>query len=171
MELRPDMLVLASAIVMPEENPVAQLFKVPLNDDGFFVEAHAKLRPVEFPTDGVFVCGLAHGPKPIDEAVAQAQAAASRATVVLARDFIDIEGVVSKIDEAICRGCGQCQEVCPFQAIEMVPVGEDQVVARVTEAICKGCGKCASICPTGAASICHFTDQEIITMVDAALEW
>ena len=171
MELRPDMLVLASAIVMPEENPVAQLFKVPVNDDGFFVEAHAKLRPVEFPTDGIFVCGLAHGPKPIDEAVAQAQAAASRATVVLARDFIEIEGVVSKIDEAICRGCAQCQEVCPFQAIEMVTVEGDKVVAQVTEAICKGCGKCASICPTGAASICHFTDQEIITMVDAALEW
>jgi len=170
-ELRPDLLVLASAIVMPKENPLAQLFKAPLNDDGFYVEAHAKLRPVEFPTDGLFVCGLAHGPKPMDEAIAQAQAAASRASVVLSRDHIEIEGVVSKVDEALCRGCAQCQEVCPFQAINMVPVnGGDKVVARVTEAVCKGCGKCASVCPTGAASICHFTDEEIITMVDAALE-
>jgi heterodisulfide reductase subunit A len=170
MELRPDVLVLASAIVSPKENPLAQLFKVPINDDGFFVEAHAKLRPVDFPTDGIFVCGLAHGPKPIDEAVAQAQAAAARAAVVLTRDHIEVEGAVSKIDEAICRGCGQCYETCPFQAISMVNVEEDKVVARVTEAICKGCGKCASTCPTGAASICHFTDQEILSMVDAALQ-
>ncbi len=171
-ELRPDLLVLASAIVMPRENPLAQMFKAPLNDDRFYVEAHAKLRPVEFPTDGLFVCGLAHGPKPIDEAIAQAQAAASRAAVVLSRDMIQIEGVVSKIDEELCRGCGQCQEVCPFKAINIVQAegGGDRVVARVTEAVCKGCGKCASVCPTGAASIRHFTDEEIITMVDAALE-
>ncbi len=168
-ELRPDLLVLATAIVPPKENPLAQLFKVPVNEDGFFVEAHAKLRPVEFPTDGIFVAGLAHGPKPIDEAVAQAQAAAARAAVVLSRDFIEVEGVVSKVDEAICRGCAQCMDVCPFKAINMVQVSKDKVVARVTEAICKGCGKCASQCPTGAASICHFTDEEITTMVDSAL--
>ena len=170
MELHPDLLVLASAIVMPRENPIAQIFKAPINEDGFFIEAHAKLRPVEFPTDGIFVCGLAHGPKPIDEAVAQAQAAASRAAVVLARDHIEVEGVVSRIDEAICRACGQCRDTCPFQAIQMVQIADDKMVARVTDAICKGCGKCAAVCPTGAASICHFTDEEIDAMVDSALQ-
>jgi heterodisulfide reductase subunit A2 len=170
MEIPSDLLILATATVPPEENPMAQLFKVPLNEDGFFVEAHVKLRPVDFSTDGVFVCGLAHSPKPLDESIAQSQAAAARASAVLCRDFIEVEGVVSKINEHICRGCGQCKEVCPFGAIDMVTGRNGLLVAKVTEVICKGCGSCAAICPTGAANICHFTDQEILCMVDAALQ-
>jgi len=170
MVISPDMLVLAAAVVPPQENPIAQQFKVPLNDDGFFVEAHVKLRPVEFTTAGVFVAGLAHGPKPIEESIAQAKAAASRASVVLSKSEITVEGVVSHVNEILCRGCGKCVEACPYNAIDLQEKEEGKILAQVQEALCKGCGSCAVTCPTGAAAILHYNDQEVLTMVEAALE-
>jgi len=166
MEIRPDLLVLASAIVAPQENPIAKLFKVPLNDDGFFVEAHVKLRPMDFSTDGVFVCGLAHSPKPVEEAVAQGLAAAARAATLLSKDKVFGNAIVSHIDENICRGCQDCIEACPFQAINYL---EDRMICEVNQVVCKGCGACSVACPTGAANILHFTNDEIETMVEAAL--
>jgi heterodisulfide reductase subunit A len=143
---------------------------VPLNDDGFFVEAHVKLRPVEFTTAGVFVAGLAHSPKPIDESIAQAKAAASRASVVLAKDMITVEGVVARVNEDLCWGCGRCEETCPFGAPSLT-LGEDgQKVSHIQEALCKGCGACAAVCPTGAASIFHYDDREVLSTIEAALE-
>jgi heterodisulfide reductase subunit A len=165
-----DLLVLASAIVAGDNEPLAQMYKLPLNEDGFFMEAHAKLRPVEFATDGIFVAGMAHYPKPIEESVAQAKAAASRASVVLSKGQLTVEGVVSHVDEELCRGCGKCVEACPYGAVELVEPEGGVTVARVQEALCKGCGSCAVACPTGAASIFHFDDQEVLTMVEAALE-
>jgi heterodisulfide reductase subunit A len=165
-----DVLVLASAIVAGDNEPLAQMYKLPLNQDGFFMEAHAKLRPVEFATDGIFVAGMAHYPKPIEESIAQAKAAASRASVVLSKGQLTVEGVVSHVDEALCRGCGKCVEACPYGAVELVDLEGNVTVARVQEALCKGCGSCAVACPTGAASIFHFDDQEVLTMVEAALE-
>jgi heterodisulfide reductase subunit A len=164
-EIRADMLVLATAIVAPQENPIAQLFKVPVNEDGFFVEAHVKLQPIDFSTKGVFVCGLAHSPKPVDEAVAQGLGAASRAATLLCQEKVQGNAIVSDINAQLCRGCRQCLEVCPYQAIEF---HEDRIVCEVNQAICTGCGSCAVACPTGAASVFHFDSQQVLTMVEAA---
>ena len=165
-----DLVVLASAIVPRDNTALAQMFKLSLNEDGFFMEAHAKLRPVEFATEGIFLAGIAHYPKPIEESIAQAKAAASRASVVLSKEQLTVEGVVSNVNEIMCRGCGKCVEACPYNAIELVEKGDDKSVAYVQEALCKGCGSCAVACPTGAASIFHFDDQEVLAMVEAALD-
>ena len=169
-EINPDLIVLAAAIVPRDNTSLAQMFKLSLNEDGFFMEAHAKLRPVEFATEGIFLAGISHYPKPIEESIAQAKAAASRASVVLSQEEITAEGVVSHVNEIMCRGCGKCEEACPYNAINLVDGEGDKKVAYVQEALCKGCGSCAVVCPTGAASIFHYDDQEVITMVEAALE-
>jgi heterodisulfide reductase subunit A-like polyferredoxin len=167
--LTPDFITLASAIETRGVQELAQMFKVPVSQDNFFMEVHMKLRPVDFATDGIFVCGLAHFPKPIDESIAQAQAAAARAATVLARKTIEVEGVVSVVDQNLCRGCGQCVEVCPYGAPVLVDISEGVKVSQIQEALCKGCGACAVACPTGAAAIRHFTDDEVLVMVEAAL--
>ncbi|MEE8552212.1 MAG: FAD-dependent oxidoreductase [Desulfobacterales bacterium] len=164
-EVRADMLVLSTAIVAPQENPIAQLLKVPLNDDGFFAEAHVKLQPIDFSTKGVFVCGLAHAPKPVDEAVAQGLGAASRAGTLLSQKTVLGNAIVSNINALFCRGCQKCLEACPYQAISF---HKDRVVCEVNQALCTGCGSCAVVCPSGAASVLHFDDQEVLAMVDAA---
>lgn len=154
-----DLVGLAVAIVPSASNrSLAGLFKVPLDEDGFFMEAHAKLRPVDFPTDGVFVCGLAHGPKTIDESIVQAGAAAARAALVLSRDSMEAGGRVSFIDRAKCTGCGLCVLLCPFKAIE---IDSEEHKAVVNEALCKGCGLCASSCRSGAADLGGCTDAEM----------
>ncbi len=167
--LRPDFITLASAIETRGADELAQLFKVPLSQDKFFLEVHMKLRPVDFATDGIFVCGLAHYPKPMDESIAQAQAAAARAATILAQKTIDVEGVVAQVDQSLCRGCGRCVEVCPYGAPQLQELSEDMSVSEIQEALCKGCGACAVACPTGAAAIRHFNDGEVLTMVEAAL--
>ncbi len=168
--IQSDLVVLAAAIVPGGNHELAQVFKLPLNEDGFFMEAHAKLRPVEFATEGVFLAGLAHYPKPIEESIAQAKAAASRASVILSQDSITVEGAISHVDESLCRGCGKCTEVCPFGAVILIDREDGTRVARVQEALCKGCGPCSVACPTGAASVFHFDDQEVLSMVETALE-
>jgi heterodisulfide reductase subunit A len=150
-----------------EIGEIAQFYKVPLNEDGFFVEAHVKLRPVDFATEGVFVCGLAHAPKSIEESIAQAKAAASRATTVLVKDTITAEGIVSYINKDICSGCGICEGVCPYSA---VAVDETSKVSKVNEALCKGCGTCCAACPSGAAQQRGFRRDQISAMISAALE-
>jgi heterodisulfide reductase subunit A len=164
-EIRPDLLVLATPIVPPRENPVSSLFKVPVNEDGFFAEAHVKLQPLDFATKGVFVCGLAHSPKPVDEAIAQGLGAASRAATLLSQKKVLGNAIVSRINAQLCRGCQKCMAVCPYQAINFL---EDRGICEVNPAVCTGCGSCAVACPTGAASVFHFDDQEVLTMVRAA---
>jgi heterodisulfide reductase subunit A len=134
------------------------------------MEAHAKLRPVEFATEGVFLAGMAHYPKPIEESIAQAKAAASRASVVLSRKELTVEGVISHVNELLCRGCGECEQACPYGAIVVEERAEGAKCAQVREALCKGCGACAVACPTGAAAIYHYDDGEVLTMVAAALD-
>jgi heterodisulfide reductase subunit A len=146
------------------------MFKLSCNSDNFFNEAHAKLRPVEFATAGIFLAGMAHYPKPIEESIAQAAAAASRAAVTLSKDRITVEGVVSYVKEFMCRGCGECERACPFNAISVQETERGVLAAVVKEALCKGCGMCAVACPTGAASVHHFDDREVLTMVETAFE-
>ena len=167
--LEPDFITLSTAIETRGAEALAQQLKVPLSQDGFFLEVHMKLRPVDFATDGIFVCGLAHYPKSIDESIAQAQAAAARAATVLSRKTIEVEGIVSSVDEALCRGCGKCIEVCPYGAPRLVEKAEGVFVSQIQEALCKGCGACAVACPTTAATIRHFNDREVLAMVEAAL--
>jgi heterodisulfide reductase subunit A2 len=164
-----DLVCLAAAVLPQENQEMAQLCKVAVNEDGFFMEAHAKLRPVDFAVDGIFVAGLAHYPKPVEESISQALAAASRAGVVLSQDYIEAEGVVSHVDEALCRGCGKCVEICAYQAAELITTPEGKQVAHVNEAVCKGCGPCTVVCPTGAASLRHFNDRQVLKMLEAAL--
>jgi heterodisulfide reductase subunit A len=165
--IHPEVLTLASAIIVKDQLKLAQLFKVPLTNDGFFLEAHMKLRPVDFATEGVFVAGLAHYPKPMDEAIAQAKAAAARAAVVLAQDAIRAGGVVAQVDAATCSGCQACVGVCPFGAISYL---EDKAVCEVNQALCKGCGTCAANCPSECITLFGFSHKQIYTQVDEALE-
>jgi len=162
--LNPDLVVLSTGIVPESKNKeIAQLLKIPLNEDGFFLEAHMKLRPVDFTCDGIFVCGLAHYPKNISEAIAQAKAAATRASIILSRNQIEVEGKISYIKKDRCNGCGICVAVCPYQAIEL---DVEQKMAVVKEALCKGCGTCAASCLTSAVELKGFSDEQIIAMLE-----
>jgi heterodisulfide reductase subunit A len=162
--LEPDLVVLAAAIEPNENQGLAQLYKVPLNDDGFFLEAHMKLRPVDFATDGVFLAGLAHYPKPLDESIAQAKAAAARAVTVLATQKMQVGGKVAYADPRKCTGCGVCELVCAYKAVSLKP---DTLTSEVNEALCKGCGTCVSSCRSGALSLKGFNDPQIFAMIDA----
>jgi heterodisulfide reductase subunit A len=162
-----DVVCLATAIVPREDLSVARLFKIPLDSDGWLLEAHQKLRPVEFATEGVFVCGMGHYPKPIEESIAQAQAAAAKALTVLTRDSIVVGGIVAHIDPQRCSGCLGCIEVCPFGAIAY---HAEQNVAQVNQALCKGCGACAAACPSEAPSLMGFNNRQIYAQIQAALQ-
>jgi len=162
-----DMLALGVATVPRTGNrELSRMLKVPLNEDGFFMEAHMKLRPVDFATDGIFMCGLAHGPKFIAESIAQAQAAASRATTILSKDEMMAGGQICTVDERKCTGCGVCREVCPFAAIE---VDSKEEVALVNKALCKGCGLCASSCRSGALDVMGFSEEQTLSLIDACM--
>jgi heterodisulfide reductase subunit A len=145
------------------EEELARLFKVPMDEDGWFLEAHQKLRPVDCATDGIFLCGLAHYPKPMDESIVQAQAAAARAVTVLSMDSIVVGGGIAEINKRRCAGCGVCGALCPFQAI----VFDEKGKAEVTGALCKGCGVCVTSCRSGAPDLKGFTNSEIMAQLDA----
>ena len=159
-----NLLVLASAIKRDKNDPLSQLFKIPANSDGFFVEAHVKLRPVDFATDGVFFCGLAHSPKPIDESIAQAQAAASRAVTLLAQKTIYSSGTVAVVNPLYCSSCGVCEAVCPYRAAEL---DKETGIAKVNPALCKGCGLCVASCRSGAIHLNGFDEGQIMAMIGA----
>jgi heterodisulfide reductase subunit A2 len=163
-----DYLALAAAVIpSPGTQEITRLFKVSLNPDGFFQEAHVKLRPVDFAADGVFLCGTAHYPKPISEAVSQAYGAAGRAATILTRNSIIATGSVCDVRENDCVSCGACISVCNYGAIELVDTPQGKK-ARVNPVLCKGDGLCNSMCPTGAISLKHYTDEEIGRQIDAA---
>ncbi|MEM3622579.1 MAG: CoB--CoM heterodisulfide reductase iron-sulfur subunit A family protein [Candidatus Bathyarchaeia archaeon] len=167
--IEPDFVILSAATIPnPDNKRVAEMLKVPLTKDGFFLEAHMKLRPVDFATDGVFLCGMAHSPKYIDESIAQACAAAARATTILSKPTLEMEGIVANVNEDLCSGCRICEYLCPYGAIEMKQK-DDRLIAHVIEALCKGCGACGTACPTKAITMGHFTTEEILAQVKAAL--
>ncbi|MBI2287746.1 MAG: CoB--CoM heterodisulfide reductase iron-sulfur subunit A family protein, partial [Chloroflexi bacterium] len=167
--LNSDILALAAAVIPTKENnkEISQLFKVPVNQDGFFLEAHVKLRPVDFTVDGIFICGLAHYPKYLPETISQAYAAAGRAATVLSKDTMVSSGAVCEVDEKECIGCAICESVCPFKAITMKETAEG-LKANVIPVVCKACGICNVKCPTGAISLKHFKDEQIFTQIDTA---
>ncbi|MBW1732149.1 MAG: CoB--CoM heterodisulfide reductase iron-sulfur subunit A family protein [Deltaproteobacteria bacterium] len=163
-----DYLALAAAVIPGKGNEeISQLFKVSLDPDGFFKEAHVKLRPVEFPTEGVFLCGTAHYPKHIQEVINQAYGAASRVMTLLSKNTVTASGSICEVDENRCVACGACISVCTYGAIEFrdTPQGKKAVVNPV---ICKGDGLCNSVCPTGAIRLKHFTDEGLLSQIDAA---
>ncbi len=168
--IEPDLLALSAATIPnPDNERIAKMLKVPLSRDGFFLEAHMKLRPVDFATDGVFLCGLAHWPKSIGESIAQACGAAARATTILSKKKLEVEGAIANVNEDLCSGCRICEAVCEYKAIEMQEK-EGKLRAHVLEAVCKGCGVCGSSCPTGSISMLHFTDDQILAQLRAALK-
>jgi heterodisulfide reductase subunit A len=164
-----DILVLAAAVIPAAgTQEVAGLFKVNLNPDGFFKEAHVKLRPVEFGTDGVYLCGMAQYPKYMSEAINQAYGAAGRVLTLLSHDTVVASGSVCEVAEKKCMGCGACTSVCTYSAIELRGTRQGQK-AVVNPVLCKGDGLCNAVCPTGAIFLKHFTDEEIISEIDAAV--
>jgi len=165
-----DLVVLSTPLVQHEEGRnLARILRVPLGPDGFFMEAHAKLRPIDFATDGIYVCGTAQSPKNIPESIAQAYGAASRAGILMAAGKVTAEAITAMVDEEICRGCGRCEEACEFNAITVEDTGGSKLTAKVREAVCKGCGVCSVTCPTGAITMRHFTNKQINAMLKAAL--
>lgn len=173
-ELKPDLLVLSTGITAnPGNFDLAKFLKVPLTQDGFFLEAHAKLRPVDFATDGIFLAGLAHSPRNIEETIVQAQAAAGKACIILAKEGIEAGGKVAFVNEKNCSGCGTCEEVCAYSAVEVKikkVLGHEKRVAEVNSSLCKGCGSCTAGCRSSAIDIEGFTNEEISDAVDALLE-
>ncbi|MBW1920113.1 MAG: CoB--CoM heterodisulfide reductase iron-sulfur subunit A family protein, partial [Deltaproteobacteria bacterium] len=165
-ETRADLVVLASAIVPPGNEKLAQLLKVPLNEDGFYMEAHAKLGPSDFPTEGVFLCGMAHYPKPIDESIAQALAASSRAVTLMAREKIQVSGTVAYVNPSLCSGCQVCIAICPYSAPSIVEEGPFAGKAEINPVLCKGCGLCVTSCRSGALNLRGFEEGQILAMID-----
>jgi heterodisulfide reductase subunit A len=164
--IKADLLALASAIVPYKDEKLAQFFKVAMNDDGFFVEKHAKLGPSEFATDGVFLCGMAHYPKPIDESVAQALAASSRAVTLLAREKVHVSGTIAEVSPVFCSSCGVCIDICPYSASSFVEEGPFAGRAGINPVLCKGCGLCVASCRSGAINLKGFGTDQIMAMID-----
>ncbi|CAB1059543.1 heterodisulfide reductase, subunit A/methylviologen reducing hydrogenase, subunit delta [Olavius sp. associated proteobacterium Delta 1] len=164
-EIETDLLTLASAIIPNRDDTLANFFKVPVNNDGFFIERHAKLGPSEFATDGVFLCGLAHYPKPIDESIAQGQAAASRAVTLLARETIFTSGTIAATDPSVCSQCGVCVSVCPYSAPSFTEEGPWAGRAQINAVLCKGCGLCVASCRSGAIHLKGFDNDQIFSQI------
>jgi len=173
--LQPDLLVLSMPVVpRADAGVVANLFKASLDADGFFLEAHVKLRPVDSSTNGLFMAGMAHYPKLLDETMIQAQAAASRAARVLSQTALKAGGRVAVVDETMCTGCLTCVRVCPFDIPEIRPnltgVGHIMGAAYIEAAICQGCGTCAAECPARAIQLMHYTDAQMMAKVGALVK-
>jgi heterodisulfide reductase subunit A len=169
-----DLVILSAGIIPNDDNKtIAQFLKVPLNQDGYFLEAHMKLRPVDFASDGVFLCGLAHFPKSIDESIIQAGAASARASTILSQDSLELEATISHIIDENCDGCAYCIEPCPYKAITLIEYmwqGTTKKTVELNESICKGCGCCMATCPKKGATVRGFTLEQLGVQIEAALQ-
>ncbi len=172
-----NMIVLATPMV-PADNleELAKMLKVPLDRTGFFLEAHVKLRPLDFATDGVFLCGCAQWPKNIQDSISQANGAAGRASRFLSAKEITTSGLVAEVNPDKCIGCGKCEEICPYKAIELIEITKDfedisiiVTKSTINSALCKGCGTCAATCPVGAIMVKHYDFDQISAMIDSYL--
>lgn len=170
MSLPADLVVLTTPLVAREDNErLSKMLKVPLGSEGFFLEAHLKLRPIEFSTDGVYVCGSARYPSNIPESVSQAYATAAKAAIPIRAGFVRVEAITAVCDERTCSACGNCVEVCPFGAIELQE-GRFGRTVHVNPAQCKGCGCCVAACPSGAMQQRGFDDRQLLGMIGALAE-
>ena len=166
-ELPTDMVVLTTPLIPRADNEeISKMLKVPLSEQGFFLEAHLKLMPVEFATDGIYLCGSARWPTDIAEGVCQAYAAAAKAAIPMRRGYVKPEAITALVDEDKCSGCGICEPLCPFRAIELQS-RDGKRVSHVSEAVCKGCGTCGAACPSRAITMNHFRDVEILAQIEA----
>jgi heterodisulfide reductase subunit A len=164
-ELEADLVVLAVGMEARDSaSEISQLLKLPCSADGFFLEAHPKLRPVDTAMDGVFLAGCCQGPKDIPETISQAKAAASSALIPLIRGSVPVESATAMVNEELCAGCGMCVDVCPYDAPAM---DELWGVSRINPVLCKACGACAVTCPSKAIRLQHFTAEQVLAQVDA----
>ncbi len=174
LEIETDVLVLATAILPnPKAREIAAMYHLSVDAYGFFLEAHSKLRPVDFPSDGLFMAGLSHYPKPLEETVTQAKAAAARAATILAKEVVALEPVKAYVDLDRCDGCALCLDVCPFQAISPLEVSQgDKIIQKIQidQAHCKGCGICQATCPQECIEVAHFSLEQLRAQVRAVLE-
>ena len=157
---------LSAAVVAADTAELSALTKLNRNPEGFFIEAHVKLRPVDLPSEGVYVCGTAHGPKLLSEAVAQAQAAAARAATLLCRDAIRLSAITAKVDPEHCVKCLTCVRSCPFGVPQF---SEESRVVEINEALCRGCGVCTAVCPRQAIRLSYYEDEQIVCKIEALL--
>ena len=166
-EMPVDLVILSTPLVAgPDSATISKMLKVPLGQDGFFLEAHVKLRPVDFATDGIFVAGTAKGPADITEAIDQGEAASSRAATPLWKGYVQVEALSAKVDADVCSGCGTCIDVCPYGA----PTKKDDGIADIIAAACKGCGCCGASCPENAIMMTNYTDEQLIAEAIAGLK-
>ncbi len=175
MTFSPDMVVLSTPIIPAKgARELANRLRVTLDMNGFFLVAHVKLRPVDFLSDGIFMAGLAHYPKMLDESIVQAKAAAARAATILSRDKIITGGPVAEVNPDLCVGCLTCVRICAYGApriVDMVKgVGGTLGAAQVEAALCQGCGLCAAECPAGAIELHHYTPDQVAAKIDALFE-
>jgi heterodisulfide reductase subunit A len=169
LEVPTDLVVLNAGMRprQPETDKFHDMLKASLGLDGFFLERHPELAPVETAVEGVLVAGTVQGPKDIVDSVAQASAAAAKASVFLAYDKVKLDPAVSVVDEQKCRACGTCVDICQFQAPHLVETTPGTYTAQINASLCKGCGTCTSWCPSGAIISKHFTDRQVHAMIDA----
>ncbi|HXZ23962.1 MAG TPA: CoB--CoM heterodisulfide reductase iron-sulfur subunit A family protein [Methanomassiliicoccales archaeon] len=172
LKLNADLVVLSTGIRPNHDNEeLGKFLKVPISKDGYFLEAHMKLRPVDFATNGIYLAGLAHWPKFIDETMAQASGAAARAMTIISKDYLETEGIIAAVNDMVCNGCGVCEPVCEYKAITIVKDEQnpDKLKAVVNEGLCKGCGTCVAACPSGAMEQKGFKNEQMFAIIDAAL--
>ncbi|MBD3234567.1 MAG: FAD-binding protein [candidate division Zixibacteria bacterium] len=172
LEIPTDYIVLATGMVpnQTSNSHLHEILKIPQGADGFFMERHAKLGPVETTTEGVFLAGCVSGPRDIADSIAQGSAAAAKVACFIAKDKVTLDPTTCTVDQTLCRACGQCVEICDYLAPSLTMISPGVMAAQINQALCKGCGTCASWCPTGAISSLHFTDEQINSMIDALFE-
>jgi heterodisulfide reductase subunit A len=167
MIVRTDLLVLSTPLVAQDDaSEISTMLKVPINENGFFLEGHVKLKPLDFATDGVYLCGNARFPSTIREAISQGLGAASRAAGVLSKEALFTSGIVADINPDTCCGCLGCVAVCPYGAINFI---ENRGICQVNKVLCKGCGGCAATCPSGSARLDGFSNQQIYAQIEQAM--